>query len=372
MCWPTARDEGLPLRVGIELDWLGATHVDALRALVADRDLDIVLGSVHWLAGEMVDHPDYPIWQTHSVAEVWRLYFEQLRAAASSGLYDVMAHPDLPKVFGQRPPGGVPQQRVRRHGRCVRRGGSRVRDLDGGAAQAGGRAVSGPGLPARVCRSRRADHARRRRTPRRGRRSRPRARRASGGGCRVPHGDGVPRAASPARSRSDELSRRNRVRRAPPGRGASAGARRRHDRARAGARRSLRRRCRVPRADRCRARRIGARRHRRPVPSGRSPLRRRREHRAARPAHGRRSRRRDTSSSTAMRWWSLRHPGSHRIAPRCANGSRSRSDAGSTRCPCGRPARTAWGSRGAAMAWRARPSPSCGSGNDPVTPTGVR
>ncbi len=142
-----ARDEGLPLRVGIELDWLGATYVDALRALVADRDLDIVLGSVHWLAGEMVDHPDYPIWQTHSVAEVWRLYFEQLRAAASSGLYDVMAHPDLPKVFGtaaarRRPPAGV-----RRHGRCVRRGGGRVRDLDGGAAQAGGRAVSGPRLP---------------------------------------------------------------------------------------------------------------------------------------------------------------------------------------------------------------------------------
>jgi histidinol-phosphatase (PHP family) len=104
-----ARDEGLPLRVGIELDWLGTTHVDALRALVAHRDLDIVLGSVHWLAGAMVDHPDYPIWETHSVADVWRLYFAELRAAAGSGLYDVMAHPDLPKVFGERPPGGVPQ-----------------------------------------------------------------------------------------------------------------------------------------------------------------------------------------------------------------------------------------------------------------------
>ena len=105
-----ARDEGLPIRVGIELDWLGATYVDALRALVADRDLDIVLGSVHWLAGAMVDHPDYPVWQAHSVDDVWRLYFEQLRRAASSGLYDVMAHPDLPKVFGHRPPGGVPQR----------------------------------------------------------------------------------------------------------------------------------------------------------------------------------------------------------------------------------------------------------------------
>jgi histidinol-phosphatase (PHP family) len=103
-----SRDAGSPLRVGIELDWLRGSE-DALRALVAGRDIDIVLGSVHWLGDGMVDHPDYPVWQRHSVAEVWRLYFDELRAAAASGLYDVMAHPDLPKVFGDRPQGGVPQ-----------------------------------------------------------------------------------------------------------------------------------------------------------------------------------------------------------------------------------------------------------------------
>jgi histidinol-phosphatase (PHP family) len=105
-----ARDAGLPIRVGIELDWLGEGSAAELRALVADRDLDIVLGSVHWLAGAMVDHPDYPVWESHAVADVWTLYFDELRRAAGSGLYDVMAHPDLPKVFGKRPPGGVPQR----------------------------------------------------------------------------------------------------------------------------------------------------------------------------------------------------------------------------------------------------------------------
>jgi histidinol-phosphatase (PHP family) len=105
-----ARDAGQPIRVGIELDWLGDDAVRDLRALIADRDLDIVLGSVHWLAGAMIDHPDYPVWGSYSVEDVWRLYFEELRRAALSGLYDVMAHPDLPKVFGDRPPGGVPQR----------------------------------------------------------------------------------------------------------------------------------------------------------------------------------------------------------------------------------------------------------------------
>lgn len=106
----TARDAGLPIRVGIELDWLGTDCVDELRALVAGREFDIVLGSVHWLAGGMIDHPDYPVWDSHSVEDVWRLYFDELRSAAASGLYDVMAHPDLPKVFGDRPAGGVPQR----------------------------------------------------------------------------------------------------------------------------------------------------------------------------------------------------------------------------------------------------------------------
>jgi histidinol-phosphatase (PHP family) len=104
-----ARDEGLPIRVGIELDWLAGKE-NALRTLVAGRDLDIVLGSVHWLGEGMVDHPGYSIWEAHPVDEVWRLYFDELRRAAGSGLYDVMAHPDLPKVFGDRPAGGVPQR----------------------------------------------------------------------------------------------------------------------------------------------------------------------------------------------------------------------------------------------------------------------
>ena len=105
-----ARDSGLPIRVGIELDWLGDESIHDLRALISGRDLDIVLGSVHWLGGAMIDHPGYPIWSSYPVAEVWTLYFDELRRAALSGLYDVMAHPDLPKVFGERPPGGVPQR----------------------------------------------------------------------------------------------------------------------------------------------------------------------------------------------------------------------------------------------------------------------
>ena len=71
------------------------------------------------------------------------------------------------------------------------------------------------------------------------------------------------------------------LRRAPARRGAPARARRRHARARSRPRRALRRGHRLPRADRRPARGLRARRHRRSLPSGRSALRGRREHRAA-------------------------------------------------------------------------------------------
>ena len=42
-------------------------------------------------------------WNGHGVDEVWRRYFAELAALARSGLADVLAHPDLVKIFGRRP-----------------------------------------------------------------------------------------------------------------------------------------------------------------------------------------------------------------------------------------------------------------------------
>ena len=49
----------------------------------------------------------------HSDAdEVWRRYFEALAECARSGLFDILAHPDLVKVWGSRVP--VPEGDLRR------------------------------------------------------------------------------------------------------------------------------------------------------------------------------------------------------------------------------------------------------------------
>ena len=98
-----AREGGLPVLVGIEMDWLAGRR-DEIAAFLDGRPFDIVLGSVHWLGGRGVDHPDYPAWDDLPAERVWADYLEALVTAAESGLFDVLAHPDLPKVFGHRMP----------------------------------------------------------------------------------------------------------------------------------------------------------------------------------------------------------------------------------------------------------------------------
>ena len=98
-----AKATGLPVLVGIEMDWLAARR-DEIAAVLDAHPFDIVLGSVHWLDGLGIDDPDDPAAGHLGAEAVWDRYLEELVAAARSGLYDVLAHPDLPKVFGHRFP----------------------------------------------------------------------------------------------------------------------------------------------------------------------------------------------------------------------------------------------------------------------------
>jgi histidinol-phosphatase (PHP family) len=98
-----ARDQGL--KVGIEADFVPGRE-DRMASLLEGRDWDYVIGSVHFVGDEAVDHPDWDIWSARSVdpEKVWRRYFEWLGEAARSGLFDILAHPDLVKVWGGERP----------------------------------------------------------------------------------------------------------------------------------------------------------------------------------------------------------------------------------------------------------------------------
>jgi histidinol-phosphatase (PHP family) len=100
--------EQTDLRLGLEADFI-AGREDRMASLIDAYPWDYVVGSVHFLSDRAVDHPDWGVWDRGASPDaVWRRYFETLGEAARSGMFDILAHPDLIKVWGsERPrPGG--------------------------------------------------------------------------------------------------------------------------------------------------------------------------------------------------------------------------------------------------------------------------
>ncbi|HET6829737.1 MAG TPA: histidinol-phosphatase [Solirubrobacterales bacterium] len=94
------------LKVGIEADYVAGAE-DRIETLLTARPFDYVIGAVHFIGEAAVDQDRWDVWKAegNDPDRVWQRYFEQLAAAASSGLFDVIAHPDLVKVWGSGRPG---------------------------------------------------------------------------------------------------------------------------------------------------------------------------------------------------------------------------------------------------------------------------
>ncbi len=97
--------EETDLKLGIEADFV-AGREDRMANLLEAREWDYVVGSVHFLRDEAVDMRGSPwdVWRSADPERVWRRYFETLGEAAGSGLFDILAHPDLVKVWGAGAP----------------------------------------------------------------------------------------------------------------------------------------------------------------------------------------------------------------------------------------------------------------------------
>lgn len=97
-----AKRQGLPVKLGLEVDWFPPAN-ERLMEILAPYPWDFLLGSVHWLEGESVDStPERGAWKRWPPDEVWRRYAQELAKAARSGFFDVLSHPDLAKIFGVR------------------------------------------------------------------------------------------------------------------------------------------------------------------------------------------------------------------------------------------------------------------------------
>lgn len=93
----------LDLALGIEADYIPGFE-GHLAGLLTGYSFDYVTGSVHYLDGWGFDNPALVAeYAQKDVDELYRQYFTLVQRAAASGLFDVLAHPDLIKKFGYRP-----------------------------------------------------------------------------------------------------------------------------------------------------------------------------------------------------------------------------------------------------------------------------
>jgi histidinol-phosphatase (PHP family) len=99
---------GLTIRLGLECDFIAGKE-GWIEKLASMAEWDYLIGSVHYLPeGWEVDNPKYLArFREGNVEEIWTQYWQVYQECIRSGLFDFVAHPDLPKKFGFKPGGDL-------------------------------------------------------------------------------------------------------------------------------------------------------------------------------------------------------------------------------------------------------------------------
>jgi len=90
----------IEILLGYEVDFLpGFMDKKVLKA-----DVDYLIGSVHFLNGWGFDNPEFiGEYKNKDIDKIWEEYFEAIKSLAKSGLFDIVGHIDLIKVFNYLP-----------------------------------------------------------------------------------------------------------------------------------------------------------------------------------------------------------------------------------------------------------------------------
>ncbi|MBQ7203444.1 MAG: histidinol phosphate phosphatase [Eubacterium sp.] len=89
------KSSNYPVKInfGLEVCWF-EQHEDYIRKIINDCDFDYVLGSVHWVDNWTFNQRKYQ-WMNKDVNKIYKRYYEMSNTLISSGIFDIIAHPDL-------------------------------------------------------------------------------------------------------------------------------------------------------------------------------------------------------------------------------------------------------------------------------------
>ncbi|MFT5659656.1 MAG: histidinol-phosphatase (PHP family) [Sulfurimonas sp.] len=86
----------IEILLGYEVDFLEG-HMDER---VLHADVDYLIGSVHFIDKWGFDNPEFiGRYEDENIDDIWQKYFDTIEKMAKSGLFDIVGHLDLIKVF---------------------------------------------------------------------------------------------------------------------------------------------------------------------------------------------------------------------------------------------------------------------------------
>jgi histidinol-phosphatase (PHP family) len=91
----------LKIRTGLEVDYFEGKDKE-IREFLTALKLDYVIGSVHFMGEKTVDFgPEF--YEGKNFDDLFRSYFDLVLKAVGSGLFDIVGHCDLIRIFGYKP-----------------------------------------------------------------------------------------------------------------------------------------------------------------------------------------------------------------------------------------------------------------------------
>lgn len=83
-------------KIGLEVDYLAGREGEA-RGIVDKHPFDFILGTPHVLEGHLITIREelLKFMGEKSMAEAYEMYFSEVKGAVESGIFDVIAHPDV-------------------------------------------------------------------------------------------------------------------------------------------------------------------------------------------------------------------------------------------------------------------------------------
>jgi len=91
----------IKIKIGFEVDYTPET-AETIHQTFEDLPIDYLIGSIHNLGATPIDiSPDF--YQNKEIYKIWSDYFNAVEATAKSGLFNIIGHLDLVRIFKHTP-----------------------------------------------------------------------------------------------------------------------------------------------------------------------------------------------------------------------------------------------------------------------------